>query len=269
MNKIITIAQNEIGYLEKASNSQLSSKTANAGSGNYTKYGAWYNGGTLQGQPWCDIFLSWCAAQAGESSAVGCYAYCPNHKTFFQNKGRYHGRSGYTPTAGDVIFFTTNGTTACHVGLVECVSGGRVTTIEGNTSGASALVANGGGVCRKSYLLTSTYILGYGNPAYTGSDTESTQESTQSTAKKTAAEAAGGYDKSLAGAYTVTPAVGLNLREGAGTGKALMVTLPRGTRVQCYGYYTPVSGVKWLYVVATLGGVQYTGFCCRTYLKAT
>ena len=35
---IIALAQNEIGYLEKASNSQLDSKTANAGYNNFTKY---------------------------------------------------------------------------------------------------------------------------------------------------------------------------------------------------------------------------------------
>ena len=38
IDKLIRIAKNEIGYLEKASNSQLDSKTANAGENNYTKY---------------------------------------------------------------------------------------------------------------------------------------------------------------------------------------------------------------------------------------
>ena len=35
--KLIQIARTEIGYLEKASNKDLDSKTANAGSTNYTK----------------------------------------------------------------------------------------------------------------------------------------------------------------------------------------------------------------------------------------
>ena len=38
IDKLIQIAKNETGYLEKASNSQLDSKTANAGENNYTKY---------------------------------------------------------------------------------------------------------------------------------------------------------------------------------------------------------------------------------------
>lgn len=38
IEKVLSIARQEIGYLEKRSNSQLDSKTANAGSNNYTKY---------------------------------------------------------------------------------------------------------------------------------------------------------------------------------------------------------------------------------------
>lgn len=52
IEKVILIAKNEIGYLEKKSNSQLDSKTANAGSNNYTKY--WRDiKPSYQGQPWC------------------------------------------------------------------------------------------------------------------------------------------------------------------------------------------------------------------------
>ena len=160
--KVIQVALNEVGYLEKKSNSQLDNKTANAGSGNYTKYGAWYSGGSLQGQPWCDMFVSWCAEQAGEAAAVGCYAYVPSHVQFFKGRGQYFARGAKTPQAGDVIFFRDES----HVGFVEYVSGGQVHTIEGNTSGGSTLIANGGGVCRKCYALTSSYILGYGRPAY-------------------------------------------------------------------------------------------------------
>ena len=38
INKVIFIAENEVGYLEKASNNKLDSKTKNAGNANYTKY---------------------------------------------------------------------------------------------------------------------------------------------------------------------------------------------------------------------------------------
>lgn len=36
--RVVEIALGEVGYLEKATNSQLDSKTANAGYNNYTKY---------------------------------------------------------------------------------------------------------------------------------------------------------------------------------------------------------------------------------------
>ena len=63
IDKLIQIAKNEIGYLEKASNSQLDSKTANAGENNYTKY--WRDiKPDYQGQPWCAAFVSWCMMKA-------------------------------------------------------------------------------------------------------------------------------------------------------------------------------------------------------------
>lgn len=75
-------------------------------------------------------------------------------------------------------------------------------------------------------------------------------------------ESAKSFDKALAGTYKVT-ASALNLRAGAGTGKTVLAVIPNGAKVQCYGYYTSVSGVKWLYV--TYNGV--TGFASSEYLK--
>ena len=54
--KLIQIARAEIGYLEKTSNKDLDSKTANAGSANYTKYARDLYP-SLQGQAWCDMFV--------------------------------------------------------------------------------------------------------------------------------------------------------------------------------------------------------------------
>ena len=159
--RVIDAALAEVGYLEKASNSQLHDKTANAGNNNWTKYGAWYG---LNGPeaPWCDMFVCWCAQQAGEAEAVGKYASVWYHQQHFKQIGRWHARGTYTPQKGDLIFFGAGD----HIGLVEYVSGGRVYTIEGNTSGGSTLVANGGGVARKNYSLGYTKISGYGHPAY-------------------------------------------------------------------------------------------------------
>ena len=40
IDKVLSIAKQELGYLEKKSNAYLYDKTANVGSGNYTKYWA-------------------------------------------------------------------------------------------------------------------------------------------------------------------------------------------------------------------------------------
>ena len=147
INTVIGIAEEEIGYLEKRSNRQLDSKTANAGSGNYTKY--WRDiAPSYQAQPWCAGFVSWCFYKAfGLETARKLlkhwpYVYCPDLGNKFT---RYA-----NPKKGDIVIFYRNGTFA-HTGIVTKVSGDRFWTIEGNTSGASGIVANGGGVCEKSY----------------------------------------------------------------------------------------------------------------------
>lgn len=81
-----------------------------------------------------------------------------------------------------------------------------------------------------------------------------------------AKDSAKSYLKSIAGSYTVT-ASALNVRHGAGVTKSKMTTIPRGTVVKCYGYYSTSLGAKWLYVQFTYKGVQYTGFASSAYLK--
>ena len=148
ISRVIDIAKAEVGYLEKASNSQLDSKTANAGSGNYTKY--WRDTyPSYQGQPWCADFVSWVLMKAFDQvTAVALlkhwpYVYCPTLGNLFT---RYA-----NPEVGDIVIFYRGGTFT-HTGIVTKVVGDRFETIEGNTSGASGVVANGGGVCAKSYL---------------------------------------------------------------------------------------------------------------------
>ncbi len=77
-------------------------------------------------------------------------------------------------------------------------------------------------------------------------------------------EPAAGFSRSLAGTYTVaTQSDPLVLRAGAGTSKKKLTSMPKGARVQCYGYYTDISSGRWLYVV--YDGV--TGFAAAKYLK--
>lgn len=96
----------------------------------------------------------------------------------------------------------------------------------------------------------------------TGSKASGGTASSGTAAPKVKIDAAQSKDKNLAGTYTVT-ASALNLRAGAGTGKKILAEMPNGAKVQCYGYYTSVSGVKWLYVVYK----DITGFASSKYLK--
>ena len=74
------------------------------------------------------------------------------------------------------------------------------------------------------------------------------------------------FNKAVAGSYKVT-ASSLNVRNAAGTEHKVLTTIPKGTVVKNYGYYTVVNGVKWLYVKFTYKRVTYTGFCSAAYLK--
>ena len=123
------------------------------------------------------MFVSFCAAQAGlPGSVIPKHASCSAGVAWFKKAGRWReGASGYVPKPGDIVYFTRDGKTPVHVGIVAKCEGGRVHTIEGNTSGAAGLVENGGCVAEKSYPMGSAHILGYGVPDY-GEGEEMTYE---------------------------------------------------------------------------------------------
>ena len=174
---IIALAQNEIGYLEKASNSQLDSKTANAGYNNFTKYArdldnipGFFNG-PKNGYPWCTSFYCWLFVKSFGVEQARKMLYLPVNSlaagcTYAVDYYRKNGAFYSVPKAGDQIFFKDARGNIVHTGLVEKVTATTVYTIEGNTSTTAGVVANGGGVCRKSYNISYSRIFGYGRPKY-------------------------------------------------------------------------------------------------------
>lgn len=173
-DKMLEVAAAEVGYLEKKSNKDLDDKTANAGSGNFTKY--WRDmDPSLQGEAWCDCFVSWCFKKAyGETTAkqllcggLQCF-YTPESAQCFKDKGQWYANN---PKKGDVIYFR-NSERICHTGIVEKVTDDTVYTIEGNTSAGEQVIPNGGAVCKKSYKLYNTRIEGYGRPDYSAGSSE-------------------------------------------------------------------------------------------------
>lgn len=109
---IVSVARTQLGYME--------------GENNDTKYGTWYG---LPNQPWCAMFVSWCARQAGVPTDIlrNCAIAAPDPGYFDIT---YYDGEEYTPKPGD-LFFTK---TFSHVGLVESVNGDYFCTLEGNTN---------------------------------------------------------------------------------------------------------------------------------------
>lgn len=80
----------------------------------------------------------------------------------------------------------------------------------------------------------------------------------------TASEKAKSFDKSFAKTYTTT--ANLYMRDGAGTNKMALCKIPKGSKVKCYGYYTKLNNIIWLYIRVTVDSIQYTGFSSKAYL---
>lgn len=127
----------------------MDNKTANAGSGNFTKY--WRDiKPEWQGQPYCACFVTWCFVQAfGKEKTRQLlrhypYVYCPT-------LGSLHTKNA-NPKVGDiVIFWNASQKTFVHTGIVTSVEGDLFRTIEGNTSNGKEVIPNGGAVCEKQY----------------------------------------------------------------------------------------------------------------------
>lgn len=124
-------------------------------------YWSWY--GFSSRVEWCACFVSWCANQCNyiDSGIIPKFASCEvEGVTWFKTCGLWQ-EKGYSPKAGDIIFFDwadKRDGKADHVGIVSKCENGKVYTIEGNTRGD---------ICKqKEYSIDSSDILGYGTPMY-------------------------------------------------------------------------------------------------------
>ena len=179
IEKLLSTAMAEVGYVEKKSRAMLDSKTANIGDKNYTKYArdldaisGFYNN-KKQGHAWCDVFTDWCFVQAFgvdkakqllcQTSSRTLGAGCKYSMNYYKADGQF-----YTdPQPGDQIFFyTSDKSNIAHTGIVYKVDDVYVYTIEGNTNPGSEIESNGGMVCEKKYAKVYKRIAGYGRHNY-------------------------------------------------------------------------------------------------------
>ena len=117
------------------------------------KFWSWY--GFDSHVEWCACFVSWCADQSGliASGNVPKFSLCSDGVTWFQGKNKWQS-GGTTPTAGMIIFFDwDHDGNSDHVGIVEKCEGGRVYTVEGNSSDQ---------VRQRNYAMDYASIMGYG-----------------------------------------------------------------------------------------------------------
>jgi len=155
------------GYFEKATKAYVNRNdkavfALDKGSNNYTWFGQVCG---VQGGAWCAMMVSTavleaCGGSVADARTVmhGVWPYTACNQLYDAAPSGYKGRRGqWTPKPGDVIVFSSDGSTREHTGMVYAVQGGYVYTIEGNSSNR----------CQKrSYLLTSSWIWGYVRPLY-------------------------------------------------------------------------------------------------------
>ena len=166
VDKVIKIATNEVGYLEKSKTAYKNNpdiiyeKTAGAGQDNITKYNHEMHRlyPAVMDFPcyWCASFVHWCFYRAYGYTIGNAMVYGYDDYTV-TSCGKYEKNNALftDPKKGDQVFFTKNGkSSGCyHTGIVYEVDSQYFYTIEGNTSGASGVIENGGGVAKKKYAI--------------------------------------------------------------------------------------------------------------------
>lgn len=182
------------------------------------------------------------------------------HVKLFEKAGIWNEDGTIKPKPGYIIVFNwddgsqPNDGYADHIGIVESVSGDKVTTIEGNM--------NGGMVGRRIIPIGYGYIRGYAIPKYAGAKPVTKVTELKVEQKKLAD--AYSFDERVAGSYIVT-ATQLNLRYKPGdfSSDNVIKLLPRGTIVQNYGYFSMIGCDAWYLVQAG----SDIGYVSSEYLK--
>lgn len=125
--------------------------------------------------PWCATFASAVAVKLGYTDIMPTECSCNKMIELYQKLGVWVENENRTPNPGDILFYDweddgkgDNKGRSDHVGIVEKVSGGNITIIEGNYSNS---------VKRRTLKVNGKYIRGYAVPKY-DSEAKSTAEFT-------------------------------------------------------------------------------------------
>lgn len=142
---------------------------------NNVKYNTWYWGKVINGSgyAWCMAFQAYCCNQVtGSNAAIPKTASCTSAVNIFKTRGqfqysRYYG-GNYTPKAGDLVFYTSNGgKSSCHVGMISSSPvNGYLQTVEGNIQCSDGNWKVVKFTNNPKRTVSNAYVWGYATPDY-------------------------------------------------------------------------------------------------------
>jgi hypothetical protein len=106
-------------------------------------------------EAWCADFASWVTREAGVPIGRNGRGedYVSYVRDWAKDAGKYFGNGNGTPQPGDLVVFDWgDGGKLDHIGVVESVDGGNITTFEGNASDS---------VARRTYSLSDSDVVGF------------------------------------------------------------------------------------------------------------
>lgn len=132
---------------------------------------------------WCSTFVSAVAIKLGYTDIIPLECGCQQQIELFKKLGSWAESDSRTPQPGDIIYYDwddngkgDNVGWSDHVGIVEKVSGDKITVIEGNYSNS---------VKRRTLSVDGKFIRGYGVPKYDKEAVQTAPKITATTVSKT------------------------------------------------------------------------------------
>lgn len=157
-SKVVSIAQSYIGCRESDGSHKKIIDLYNSHKPLARGYKVTYT------DAWCATFVSAVAIVAGLADIIPTECGCGEQIKLFQQLSSWQENDAYVPSPGDYIFYDwqdsgvgDNTGAADHVGIVEKVSGGVITVIEGNYADS---------VKHRNISVNGRYIRGFGVPKY-------------------------------------------------------------------------------------------------------
>lgn len=210
---------------------------------------------------WCDTTVSAAGIAADVVNLIGRECGCEEHVKIFMALGIWNEDGTITPQPGYIIVYNWDKATqpndgySDHIGVVESVSNGQITCIEGN---------KGEAVARRVLSVGNGYIRGYASPKFAKSSSGSGSSSVPLPTPSTGDD----INRTVAW-YGVVNTGSLNVRTWAGTENAQLKsypTIPQGTKVGVCDTLPDKDGDPWYFVKISGNQGDKYGFVSAMYI---